>query len=267
MQQLVNFIIKNKTSILFLMLFCLSIALTIQSHSFHKSKFTSSSNIVLGSFYESVSSIKQYFDLKLQNEMLSKENNRLKALELNQPIEGREIISNDKYELIPAQVNKNSYALSYNYITLNKGLKNDINEDYAVVTSNGIVGVVDRVSKNYSRVISILNKKSRINAKLKKTNHFGTLSWDGVSSQTVQLNDIQDLVKFSVGDTVITSGFSDIFPPNIPVGTVFSFELNDTQDLYIINVRLFNDMTNLQHVHLIKNQHIEELELLMNTNE
>ena len=98
--------------------------------------------------------------------------------------------------------------------------------------------------------------------KLKKTNHFGTLSWDSKSAGIVQLNDIQDLVKLTIGDSVTTSGFSSIFPANIPVGTISSYRLNDTKDLYVIDVKLFNDMTNLEHVYIIKNIDFNEIDNL-----
>ena len=167
-----------------------------------------------------------------------------------------------KYELYSSLVYKNSYALPNNYLTLNKGQIDHIEEDYGVITSKGIVGIVDQTSKNYSRVLSILNTNSRINVKLKKTNYFGILSWDGKSPEITQLKDIQDLVKLSVGDTIVTSGYSSTFPPNMPVGTIDSYRLNDTEDLYIIDVKLFNDMKNLEHVYIIKNTDINELKAL-----
>jgi rod shape-determining protein MreC len=98
--------------------------------------------------------------------------------------------------------------------------------------------------------------------KLKKTNYFGILSWDGKSPEITQLKDIQDLVKLSIGDTIVTSGYSSTFPPNMPVGTIDSYRLNDTEDLYIIDVKLFNDMKNLEHVYIIKNTDINELKAL-----
>ena len=102
---------------------------------------------------------------------------------------------------------------------------------------------------------------------LKKSNHFGTLEWNGKNHMLVQLHDIQDLVKLVKGDTVVTSGYSSVFPENIPIGRIESFELNDTKDLYIINVVLFNDMTNLMHVHIIENLDLEQLKTLKVKNE
>ena len=263
MQQLFNFFIKNKTFVLFLLLFSYAISLTIQSHEYHRSKFLNSSNQITGSIYGTFHSITQYFNLKHENQLLLEENSRLKMMDFSQensiPVDS---VLEYKYDLYPSQVYKNSYALPSNYLTLNKGENDSIKEDYGVITSKGIVGIIDATSKNYSRVLSILNTNSRVNVKLKKTNYFGILSWDGKSPEITQLKDVQDLVKLSVGDTIVTSGYSSTFPPNIPVGSIDSYRLNDTEDLYIINVKLFNNMKNLEHVYIIKNTDINELRAL-----
>ena len=263
MQQLFNFFIKNKTFVLFLLLLSYALSLTIQSHEYHRSKFLNSSNQITGSIYGTFNGITQYFNLKKENQILLDENKRLKMTVFNQenaaPVD---TLLEYKYELYSSLVYKNSYALPNNYLTLNKGQIDHIEEDYGAITSKGIVGIVDQTSKNYSRVLSILNTNSRINVKLKKTNYFGILSWDGKSPEITQLKDIQDLVKLSVGDTVVTSGYSSTFPPNMPVGTIDSYRLNDTEDLYIIDVKLFNDMKNLEHVYIIKNTDINELKAL-----
>ena len=263
MQQLFNFFIKNKTFVLFLLLFSYAISLTIQSHDYHRSKFLNSSNQVTGSIYGTFYGITQYFNLKHENQLLLEENSRLKMVDFNQektiPVDS---VLEYKYDLYPSLVYKNSYAIPSNYLTLNKGENDSIKEDYGVITSKGIVGIIDATSKNYSRVLSILNTNSRVNVKLKKTNYFGILSWDGKSPEITQLKDVQDLVKLSVGDTIVTSGYSSTFPPNIPVGSIDSYRLNDTEDLYIIDVKLFNNMKNLEHVYIIKNTDINELEAL-----
>ena len=263
MQQLFNFFIKNKTFVLFLLLFSYAISLTIQSHEYHRSKFLNSSNQITGSIYGTFHGITQYFNLKKENQLLLEENSRLKMVAFSQenfvPVDS---LLEYKYDLYPSLVYKNSYALPNNYLTLNKGQNDSIKEDYGVITSKGIVGIIDATSKNYSRVLSILNTNSRVDVKLKKTNYFGILSWDGKSPEITQLKDVQDLVKLSIGDTIVTSGYSSTFPPNIPVGSIDSYRLNDTEDLYIIDVKLFNDMRNLEHVYIIKNIDINELEAL-----
>ena len=263
MQQLFNFFIKNKTFFLFLMLFSIAISLTVQSHQFHRSKLLNSSNHIIAGIYAASNSVSQYFHLVKENQLLLEENSRLKSEQFNQKRDlSFDSIMEKTYRLITGVVYKNSYTQATNYLTLNKGLRDSVKEDYGVITSKGIVGVIDKTSTKYSRVLSILNTNSRINVKLKNTKHFGTLTWDTKSADIVQLKDIQELVKIAVGDSVITSGFSSIFPANVPVGTINSFRLNDTKDLYVIDVKLFNDMTNLEHVYIIKNTDINELENL-----
>jgi len=268
MQQLFNFFIKNKTLVLFLVLFTIAISLTIKSHEFHRAKLFNSSNYIIGGVYGISHSVSQYFHLLKENKLLLEENSKLKTQLFNHAKNSTaEPSLNQPYSLNSALVYNNSYSLTNNYITLNKGSEDGIKEDYGVITSKGIVVVIDRTTSKYSRVLSILNSKSKINVKLNKTNHFGTLSWDSKSSGIVQLNDIQDLVKFTIGDSITTSGFSSIFPANIPVGTINSYRLNDTKDLYIIDVKLFNDMTNLEHVYVVKNTDFKELENLNQSDE
>ena len=268
MQQLLNFFFKNRITVLFLILFLVALTITTQSHDYHKSKLLNSSNQISGSIHGVFSSIGNYFNLKQENALLLEENNRLKSQVFNSKIKIIDTLEIEKkFKLTPSLVNKNSYQYLENYITLDIGENDGIKEDFGVITSKGIVGIIDQTSSKYARVLSILNTKSKINAKIKQSNHFGTLGWDGINHNIVQLNDIQDLAVIAVGDTIVTSGFSYTFPENIPIGAVESYKLNDTKDLYIINVKLFNDMTNLRHVHVIENLDIDELQTLNPANE
>lgn len=268
MQQIINFFIRNKNFILFLLLFSISIFLTIQSHSYHKSKFINSANFLTGGMYESVNNIGQFFNLKKENKILLEENNKLKSMLFNSEDEVQidsSIAGN--YYTIPAQVNKNSYASTNNYLTLNKGTKDSVSEDLGVITSKGIVGIIDNTSNNYSRVMSILNTNSRINAQLKKTNHFGTLVWNASSPEFVQLIDIPKQAPIVAGDTITTGGRSTIFPKGILIGEVVAFSLDETENYYTVDVKLFNDMTNVGHVHIVKNIDTPEIKDLENINE
>ena len=268
MQQLINFFIRNKNFLLFLLLFSISLILTIQSHSYHKSKFINSANFLTGGVYESVNNINQYFNLKDENLKLQEENNKLKSLLFNTNNElniDTTLVKN--YNLIAAQVYKNSYTQTNNYLTINKGINDSVKQDYGVISSKGIVGIIDNTSNKYARVMSILNTNSRVSAKLKKTNHFGMLKWDGKDPNITQLTDIQGLVNVAIGDTIATSGNSSIFPKDILIGQVVSFELNETEDVYTIDVKLFNDMTNIAYVHIIENKDAKEIEDLNQDNE
>lgn len=273
MQQIINFIIRNKTFLLFLLLFSISLVFTFQSHSYHKSKFINSASFLTGGVYESANNIGGYFGLKKENQILLEENNRLKSILFNSKSgELKDLYAdssafNANYKYNEAQVIKNSYSLTNNYLTINKGTKDSIKEEFGVVTSKGIVGIIDKTSPNYSRVRSILNSNIGINAQLKKTNHFGILSWDGKSPYMVQLIDLPKQAPVVVGDTIITGGLSTIFPKGIPIGTIASFKTDVTENYFEIDIALFNDMTNIGHVHIIKNIDATEISNLNNLDE
>lgn len=272
MQQIINFILRNKTFLLFLLLFTISLFLTIQSHSYHRSKFISSANFLSGGLYNSANNISQYFNLKSQNEILAEENNRLRnilAISSKSMTESEidSTVNSNHYRFTKATVIKNSYSNTNNYLLINKGKNDSIKQDFGIISSKGLIGIVDNASSNYSRVISILNSTSKINAQLQKSNHFGTLQWDGKTPEIVQLVDVPKTAPVTIGDTIITGGRSIIFPKGILIGTVDSFELDAAEDYYEIEVKLFNDMTNIEHVYIIENQHSEEILNLENTNE
>jgi rod shape-determining protein MreC len=264
MQQIFNFIFKNSTRLLFLLLLGISLVLTVQSHSYHRSKVVSSANFLTGGVYEQLNAAGEYFGLRGQNEELAKENARLKSLlfNLTDSTDIRKIDSVkgvDKTSIITSKVIHNSYNVYENYLTINSGTAAGVASDMGVINSAGIVGVVDKVSKNYATVISILNIKSELNAKIKKSNHFGTLKWDGKSTGFVQLIDLPRLAAIRKGDTIVTGDQSTIFPPNIGIGTIDKIFTDDQTNFYTINVRLFNDMTNLGHVYVIKPKHRDEI--------
>lgn len=269
MQQIINFIIRYKNFLLYLFLLMVSLGFTIQSHSYHQSSFFNSSSWLTGNVYKTSYGITSYFDLDDENKKLVEENQRLRHLLFNQ-------VSNDSivldsiqatYTITTAQVIKNSYADRRNYITINKGEKDSVKRDMGVITSKGILGIVENISNHFATVQSILNVNSNINAKLKNTNHFGSLVWNEEAYNVVQLIDIPKLVPLIVGDTIVTGGMSSIFPENIPIGTIKKFELDNAQGFWRIDITLFNDMTNIKNVYIVNNANRTEiLELEEETN-
>jgi rod shape-determining protein MreC len=144
-------------------------------------------------------------------------------------------------------------------LTINKGTTDSIKQDFGVITSKGIIGIIDATSGNYARVLSILSKKSRINAKLKRSNHIGSLIWNGKSPEFVQLVDVSTFAPVKVGDTIVTGGQSSIFPKGINIGSIDSFETDISGDTYTIQVRLFNDMTNIGKIYILQNLDRDEI--------
>jgi rod shape-determining protein MreC len=264
MQQIFNFIFKNSNKLLFFLLLGTSLILTIQSHSFHRSKIISSANFLSGGVYEKINNVSEYLNLKTQNEALALENARLKSLLFNTK-DTTEIAKLDSLkgvkpsDIIVSKVIHNSFNSHENYLTLNSGELQGVKPDMGVINSLGIVGIIDNTSPRYSTVLSILNIKSQINAKIKKSNHFGSLIWDGKSTGFVQLIDVPRLAAIRKGDTIVTGGQSVIFPENINIGTIAKIETDTQTHYYTITVKLFNDMTNLGHVYIIKSKDREEI--------
>ena len=265
MQQIIFFFLRNKNFLLFAALFIISIRLTIQSHSFHSSKFTSSANFLSGGVYSAKNNITGYFGLKEENQTLIDENKNLRTLLSNQEYlsETTQDTSStiSKFNYISAKVINNTYSKTKNLLTLEKGFKDGIEIDMGVITSNGIVGIVNKVSKNYATVQSILNTNSQINARLKNSNHFGSLVWNTKNPNIVQLTDVNRLAPVKIGDSIVTDGKSTIFPLGIPIGAISAFELGEN-DSYNLDILLFNDMTNLKHVYIIENNEAEEIKTL-----
>ena len=264
MQQIINFIIRYKNFLLYLFLLMVSLGFTIQSHSYHQSSFFNSSSWITGNIYKTSYGITSYFDLDEENKKLVEENQRLRHLLFNQESNDSLVIDaiQATYTVTTAQVIKNSYADSRNYITINKGEKDSVKRDMGVITSKGILGIVENTSNHYATVQSILNVNSNINAKLKNTNHFGSLVWNEEAYNMVQLIDIPKLVPLIVGDTIVTGGMSSVFPDNIPIGTIKKFELDNAQGFWRIDISLFNDMTNIKNVYIVNNTNrLEILEL------
>lgn len=273
MQQIFNFLIRNKNSILFLILFAVSVFLTIQNHTFHKSRFISSANFVTGGVYSWANNIQTYLHLDEYNERLLEENNKLRNIisNIKDSISIEKQLDSTSFEgdylFRTARVINNNFSKQDNFLTLNRGKESGLEQEFGVITSQGIVGIVDRVNDSYSRVISILNSRSKINAQLKNTNHFGSLVWNGKDPNMVQLIDVPRQAPLQKGDTIITGGRSLIFPKGLPIGNIEDFTLDQTQSYYTINIKLFNDMTNIGYVYIIENVNKDEIEKLQEPDE
>ena len=275
MQQLINFIQKYRYFLFFLFLELIAFQLIINNLSFHKSKFISSASSITGGFYNKINTISDYFQLDIENKELLNENlilrNKLEKLSQNMDTVAVSKIFNktkfiQRYSYFQGRVEKNQFRNNYNFLTINLGEKDSITPEMGVINSKGILGITENVLQSYSRVRSILNKNSKINAKLKNSNYFGTLTWDGLDYNITQLMDIPRQAKLKVGDTIITGGMSSIFPEGIPIGRVNNI-INELSIKRIINIQLFNDMSNLKNIYVVKDfdkQQLMNLEKLNN---
>ena len=273
MQQLIYFFRKYKYFLFFLLLEFLALFFTINNNSFHKSKFISSANSITGGLYEKTSQISNYFNLKSQNEELILENKNLKNLIEKYTSNADSIVNvsvldsikyKQDYTYTEAKIYNNNYHNLNNFILLNRGKNQGVDKEMAVVNSKGIIGITEKVSANYARVQSILNSNSKINAKLKNSFHFGTLIWNGLDYNIVQLEDIPRQANIKVGDTVITGGKSTIFPEGILIGTIQEIDSKSSNN-NSINIKLFNDMSNIGNVYIVTSLNKKEINTLNNS--
>jgi rod shape-determining protein MreC len=267
MQQLIYFFQKYKYFLFFLLLESFALFFIINNNSFHKSKFITSTNSITGGLLKKSNAISDYFNLKDQNKELVLENEQLKNL-LEKYNSTRDTIANfsvidtinsrQKYTYSKAKVIVNNYVNPNNFLLIDRGTSQGVQKEMAVINSKGIIGITEKSSSNYSRVQSILNSNSKINARLKNSDHFGTLKWNGKDYNVVQLEDIPRQANVQVGDTIITGGKSTIFPEGILIGTV------KDKGNSIIHIQLFNDMSALGYVYVVTYLDKEEINSLNN---
>lgn len=272
MQQIIYFFQKFKYFLFFLLLELIAVSFIFNNLNFHKSKFVNSANIVTGGLYKTLSDYTEYLHLRSDNNILSEENTRLKNI-LERAISKSSMIDSiivdstkymQKYIYTEAKIINNNYSKPFNFLTINKGKRQKIDKEMAVINSKGIIGITEKTSNNYTRVQSILSKNSNINARIKGNTFYGTLKWDGIDYNTVQLHDIERQAPIKIGDTLETGGKSTIFPEGIPIGTVLKLSQGNTADNKI-DIKLFNDMSNLRYVYIVKNLDKEEILSLENT--
>lgn len=228
-----------------------------------------STNAISGGFYERYSELTDYINLKEVNEDLARENERLRERQIGsyQRLFGENILVKDtilkkKYRFAKAKVINNSTNRQNNYLTLNIGALNGVESGMGVIGPSGVVGVVKNVSKNYASVLSVLHRSAKISAKLKHTQYFGSLQWDGKNYRSAILKDIPNHVALSTGDTIVTSGYSATFPEGIAIATIEEFNKVEGENFYDIRVNLVNDFKNISLVYVVKNSYKLEQEQL-----
>ncbi len=271
MRGLLRFLARNYFILLFLLLEAVSLSLIVNYNNFQRVRFLNSSNRFTASVYDTFNSVTSFFALQKTNAELADENARLRALlehykEVNIPADSLQQAPTDtlpdgriKYRFVPAKVVNNSFVRQYNYITINKGSEDGVEVDMGIIGPKGVVGIVTSVSEHYATGPTILNKRWKVSAKIKNSNYFGSLAWDGLDSKYADLNEIPFHVQMEIGDTIVTSGFSDVFPEGIPIGIIERFDHASGRNFFDISVRLSTNFANLNYVEVIDNRHLKEL--------
>ncbi|HKL71834.1 MAG TPA: rod shape-determining protein MreC [Marinilabiliaceae bacterium] len=272
MRNILRFIIKYHYFLLFLLLETFSFYLLVSYNQPHKQIFLNSSGKFATSVFEMTSTFKDYVSLRKANEELSRENALLRSQLFNytshHELEPVDHYANDTlYQFISAKVVNNSVNKLHNYLTIDRGSEYGILPGMGVISARGLVGITRNVSKNYATITSLLNTQLKISAKLRDSDYFGSLTWMGHSPSNATLFEIPAHAEVSVGDAVVTSGYSAIFPEGILIGTIENFELKKGEGFYEIDVKLSVDFNNLTHVESIEKLRREEQIQLEKTTE
>ncbi|MFI5163773.1 MAG: rod shape-determining protein MreC [Bacteroidia bacterium] len=262
MRNLILFLTRNYYIILFLGLESLSIFLVIQNNHFQRSHFLNSSNAAAGTIYEIYSGITDYFGLKEKNNKLARENVTLRNLlkqsfyyKTSATVTVKDSLHKQQYIYLTAKVVNNSTNRRKNYLTLNIGSKQGVGTEMAVISSDGIVGIVRDVSDNFCSVMSVLHENNRIPVMIKKFGENSILVWNGNENDEWhgRMERIPSHLQLSKGDTIVTSSYSSIFPEGIMVGTIEGFEKIAGNTFYNVTIKLSTDFNRLSYVNIVNN--------------
>lgn len=266
MRNLFLFIRRFYPFFLFLFLEVIAVILIARSNAYQGATMVNSANQVSGWFYTQNNSILEYFRLKETNIELAEENARLRAT-LGNYTEAGDSARTDTteryiYSYLPARVINHSIHKKMNYFTLDKGSADGLRPGLGVVESNGVVGMLTNVSQNYAVGISMLNSKTRVSVRHKRSGAIGIMRWKGSDITAHVVDDITKTAGVKEGDTLVTSGYSTYFPEGLPVAVVTRSDLRDGSNFYDITSVLTNEIFSLDKVYVVFHQDYQELDSL-----
>lgn len=271
MYNLFRFFLRYHLFILFISLEFFCFYLIYRTKKYNQAAYTNFATDISGRVYQSYTGVTDYLYLRRMSDSLVNENaalrQQLKASKSDTKVDSAQVSDTSgryvqRYTYLTARVIYNSVDQASNLIYLDRGKRQGINRQMGVFNANGIVGQVINVTDNYAAVMSVLSKDFKVSAKLKKSEYFGNMHWDGINSNTATLEEIPKHVPVKVGDTIITSGFSELFPRDIMIGTVKKIKTEADKNFLNITVNLSTDFGNLNYVYIVKNIKRDELHLL-----
>ncbi len=274
MNELLSFIVKNSKWFVFTFFVVISCMLLFRDDPYRQHVYITSAGRLASTAYNGANNVTSYFNLHEINDDLNRRNaelqSRIVALE-EQLGAYRESVFTDTlvpeadvepFTFIVAHVINNSIARPFNYLTINKGSAEGVRPELGVIDRNGVVGIVSNVGTHSARVISLLNPHFRLSCKIKSSDYFGSLVWDGRNPSEAMLEELPRHTVFKVGDTIVTSGYSAVFPQGLPVGVVLDDDTDKNQNFFTLRVRLLADFTTMSNVQVVINNQAEELKAL-----
>ena len=273
MERLFYFVYQYRAFFTFLLLELFCGWLIVQNNQYQGAQFFNSSNSFVAGMNSFSQDVREYFSLRETNRFLADENARLRntlekhnqKLTLIGPNQIADSAIINRFEFVSAKVVNNSVHQFANYITIDKGEEDGLKHGMAVISPLGVVGKIKIVSSHYSVVTSLLNIDVMVSALLKRTNHYGTIQWDGHNPDYVKFNFVPRHVKPIVGDTIVTSGFNAIFPPGITIGVIEKIDLSNEALFYDLKVKLLQDFRKLSYVAIVKSNLKHEQDSLEQT--
>ena len=273
MNNLLNFFIKHSAWFIFAIYVILSLVLLFKDNPYQQSVYLTSANSLSANVYKAFNSVTSYFHLRDINESLQERNamlemeliemrNQLADLSLKSPDSLRQP-SLQQYTFVMAQVISNSIAQPNNYITINRGFKDGVSPEMGVIDQNGVVGIVNVVGPHASRVISLLNPHMRLSCKLQRSGFYGSLVWDGKSPRYAVLEELPKHITYNKGDTIVTSGYSAVFPEGIIVGTIEGLARGMSESFVSLRIKLTTNFSQLSSVRVITNSMKEQIDALI----
>lgn len=276
MRNVFLFIARFSNLLFFLLLQVVALSMLFRYNKFHQAAYMNAASEVTGRFYVRYNSIETYFSLKQENERLRQQNaellNKLRV-DFSAPDSGMQVVTDTfrvdsleqyrKFLYLPAKVIGNSVDGQNNYVTLHRGSRQGVSVNMAVVGPQGVIGKVVSVSPNMSVAMSLLHRKNNVVAVLKKGGGFGEVTWDGKDPRFVSMSNVPRTVKVEKGDTVITSAYSDIFPPGKVVGYVAEIREEKSTSMYVLKLKTATDFFSVQHAFVVKNLQKAEMDSLM----
>lgn len=272
MRGLIDFFVRHSGWAVFLLFATLSCVMLFRGNPYQQHVYMTSAGAVASAVYRTSNSVTGYFHLRGINEDLQQRTAQLEMelIDLRRQLRaaGEKIYGDSvpvdsalrQYRFIMAHVINNSIARSNNFITIDRGESDGVRSEMGVVDQNGVVGIVNVTGPHTARLISVLNSDLRLSCKVKGSDAFGSLVWDGKSPRRALLEEMPRHVEFALGDTVITSGYSVVFPEGIPVGRVVGHKRDDDDNFYSLSVELFTDFATLSTVRVIENFSKDEIE-------
>jgi len=269
---LIDFFVRHSGWAVFLLFATLSCVMLFRGNPYQQHVYMTSAGAVASAVYRTSNSVTGYFHLRGINEDLQQRTAQLEMelIDLRRQLRaaGEKIYGDSvpvdsalrQYRFIMAHVINNSIARSNNFITIDRGESDGVRPEMGVVDQNGVVGIVNVTGPHTARLISVLNSDLRLSCKVKGSDAFGSLVWDGKSPRRALLGEMPRHVEFALGDTVITSGYSVVFPEGIPVGRVVGHKRDDDDNFYSLSVELFTDFATLSTVRVIENFSKDEIE-------